>query len=140
MRSTSVPVSQFITTDPVIGREDMDMDELKTVLRKHDIRHLPIVRGDEVVGVVSERDVRLVSGLSPDEQKQIRASDLMTTEPYMVEASAQLEDVARIMASQRIGSVIVNDEDGLLLGIFTATDALRALVEMIHKAPRSLLD
>src|SRR5690606_78958 len=106
--------SQFITTDPVIGREDMDMDELKTVLRKHDIRHLPIVRGDEVVGVVSERDVRLVSGLSPDEQKQIRASDLMTTEPYMVEASAQLEDVARIMASQRIGSVIVNDEDGLL--------------------------
>lgn len=139
MLSTSVPVEQFITTDPVIGREDMGIDELQALMLKHDIRHLPIVRSDEVVGIVSERDIRLVTGLSSTEKQQIEARDLMATHPVMVAADTQLEDVARLMAEQRIGSVIVNDEDGLLLGIFTATDALHALVQMIHKAPRSLL-
>lgn len=138
MLSSTVPVEQFITTDPVIGREDMGIDELRALMEKHDIRHLPIVRGDAVVGVVSERDVRLVAGLTATEKTQIQASDLMATHPRMVSADTQLEDVARLMAEQRIGSVIVNDDEGLLLGIFTATDALRALIEMIHKAPRSL--
>lgn len=138
MLSTSVPVEQFITTDPVIGYEDMGIDELQTLMQKHDIRHVPIVRGDKVVGIVSERDIRLVNGLSTTEKQQIQASDLMAPQPHMVAANTQLEDVARLMAERRIGSVIVNDEDDLLLGIFTATDALRALIEMIHKAPRSL--
>lgn len=130
MRATQVPVEEFTTPDPITAREEMDMDELRQLMSRHGIRHLPVMRGDTVVGIVSERDVRVVSGLTAAEKLQVRAGDIMATEPMTVQASTPLEDVAYQMASQKIGSVIVNEEDGKLLGIFTAIDALNALVEI----------
>lgn len=130
MLPMNVPVDEFTTPDPVTAHEDMTMDELSELMERHDIRHLPVLRGDDVVGLISERDVRLVSGLTAAEKLQVRASDIMATEPLMVDAATPLEDVAKQMSSQRTGSAIVTDEDGRLVGIFTATDALNALVEI----------
>ena len=93
---------------------------------------MSVVRDDAVVGLISDRDVRLVAGLSLAEKLQVRAGDIMVTEPLTVAASAPLQEVALKMASLKVGSAIVNDEDGRLLGIFTATDALNALVEVIR--------
>jgi len=97
-----------------------------------------VVREHKVVGIITDRDVRLVSGLSAAEKYQVQARDLMALDPLMFSVGTPLEDVAQAMAERKIGSVIVNDPDGALLGIFTATDALKALIEMIHKAPRTL--
>lgn len=130
MRATQVPVEEFTTPDPITAREEMGMDELQQLMERHGIRHLPVVRGDAVVGIVSDRDVRLVAGLTAAEKLQVRAGDIMATEPMTVQATTPLEDVAYQMASQKIGSVIVNEDDGKLLGIFTAIDALNALVEI----------
>ena len=68
-----------------------------------------------------------MSGLSLAEKLQVRAGDIMITEPLTVAASAPLQEVALKMASLKVGSAIVNDEDGRLLGIFTAVDALRCV-------------
>lgn len=132
MQAKSLPVSEFTSCNPVTAREDMTTDELRELMARHDIRHLPVVRGDAVVGIVSERDVRLVSGLTQAEKLQVRASDIMATEPLVVEGTAPLEEVADKMSEQKIGSVIVNDEGGRFVGIFTATDALSALVELVR--------
>lgn len=138
MLSTSVPIEQFTTPDPVTAREDMSVDELRDLMEEHHIRHLPVVRGSKVVGIISDRDVRLVSGLSIAEKFQVQASDLMSTDPLIVRASTPLDEVARLMAEKKIGSAIVEDRDSGLLGIFTATDALTALIELVRKLPRSL--
>ncbi|HNQ03720.1 MAG TPA: CBS domain-containing protein [Thiobacillaceae bacterium] len=132
MLPTRVAVDEYTTPDPVTANEDMSIDELRRLMETHGIRHLPIVRGRTVVGVISNRDIRLVSGLTSAERMQIRAADIMAATPMTVSASTPLDEVAFAMSERKVGSVIVNDEDGEFLGIFTATDALNALIEIIR--------
>lgn len=137
MLSITVPVEEFTTPDPITANEDMTIDDLRRLMETHGIRHLPVVRGDTVVGVISDRDVRLVLGLSAAEKFQVRAADIMATDPLVVSASTPLDEVAYLMSEKKVGSVLVNDEDGRLLGIFTATDALNALIEIVRKGDTS---
>lgn len=129
----NVPVDEFTTPDPITATEDMGIDELRALMEQHGIRHLPIVRDDSVVGVVSERDVRLVSGLTAAEKLQVRAADLMAPDPVSVSASMALDEVAYTMSERKVGSVLVHDEDGRFVGIFTVTDALNALIEIVRE-------
>lgn len=138
MPAANLSVARFASFYPVTASEDMTIDELRDLMARHAIRHLPVVDGRKVVGIISERDVRLVSGLTVAEKLQVRAGDLMSREPVIVDARTSLEDVAQVMIEKKIGSVIVEDKEDGLLGIFTATDALNALIELIGKLPRSL--
>ena len=132
MLRTDVTVDEFTTPEPVTATEEMTIDELRLLMEEHGIRHLPVVRGDRVVGVISERDVRLVAGLTSDEKRLVRASDIMAPEPLIVSATTRLDAVAYAMSERKVGSAIVTEADGKLLGIFTATDALNALIEIVR--------
>lgn len=135
----SVPVDEFTTPDPITANEDMSFEDLRQLMSEHDIRHLPVVRGDAVVGVISDRDVRVVAGLTLAEKGQVRAADIMAADPVTVSATTPLDDVVYTMSAQKIGSVIVTDEEGGFMGIFTVTDALNALIEIVRQgaAPAS---
>ena len=132
MPSIRVPVDEFTTPDPITVNEDTTIDDLRHLMEQHGIRHLPVVRGDTVVGVISDRDVRLVLGLTGAEKLQVRAADIMAADPLVVSSSAPLDEVAYAMSEKKVGSVIVNDEGGQFLGIFTVTDALNALIEIVR--------
>ena len=133
MLPISMPVEEFTTPDPVTADENMMVDDLRLLMEKHGIRHLPIVRDNRVVGVISDRDLRLFAGLSAAEKFQVRAADIMAEHPLTVTADLPLDEVAYAMSERRVGSAIVNDENGELLGIFTATDALNALIEIVRE-------
>lgn len=137
MLPSRMRVEEFTTPDPVTVVEATPIGELRELMDQHGVRHLPVRRDGEVVGVISERDVRLVQGLSLDEQLQIRAQDLMADDLFVVHASTLLDEVAMEMVSRRVGSAIVRDEDGDFLGIFTLTDALNALVEVVRNESRN---
>lgn len=132
MLPTSVPVEEFTTPDPITANEEMTIDELRHLMDRHAIRHLPVLRGDTVVGVISDRDLRLVAGLTVAEKHQVRAADIMAADPLTVSAATPLDEVAYAMSASKVGSVIVNDRNGRFLGIFTATDALNALIEVVR--------
>ncbi len=130
MTSRKMPVEEFTTPDPVTASEAMTVDELRALMDRHGIRHLPVLRGGTAVGVVSDRDVRVVLGLDVAAKHQVCASDIMAVDPLTVAASTPLDRVAYAMSDQKVGSVIVTDDDGQFYGIFTASDALNALVEI----------
>lgn len=132
MAPLDVTVEEFTTPEPVTATEDMTIDDLRRLMDEHGIRHLPVVREESVVGVISDRDVRLVSGLTSAEKFQVRAADIMASEPLIVSATARLDEVAYAMSEKKVGSAIVTEPDGKLLGIFTATDALNALIEIVR--------
>ncbi|OJZ21675.1 MAG: histidine kinase [Thiobacillus sp. 65-29] len=132
MLPARVPVDEFTTPDPITTNEDTSIDDLRRLMEEHGIRHLPVVRGDTVVGVISDRDVRVVSGLTVTEKLQVRAADIMAPDPLTVSATMPLDDVAYAMSEQKVGSVIVNDDNGRFIGIFTASDALNALIEIVR--------
>lgn len=137
MLKTNLPVEKYTTRNPITAAVDTEIDNLRLLMKDHNIRHLPIVRGTSVVGVVSDRDLRVVAGLTMAEKLQLRADDIMTTDPVTVTADTPLDEVAGVMSERKVGSVIVNDEAGALIGIFTVTDALDALIEIVHRSGAS---
>jgi|SRR5690554_4389055 len=128
-----VPVEEFTTPDPIIAETGTSIDEVWRLMDRHGVRHLPVVRDDEVVGVVSDRDVRVVLGLSAAEKLQVQAADVMSTDLVTVTNDTPLDEVAYLMSNKKVGSVLVKDQAGDLVGIFTITDALNALIEIVRK-------
>lgn len=129
MEKLSLPVEEFTTPDPQTADENASVDELKKMMTELGIRHVPITKNGRVVGVVSDRDLKVVAGLDRVEKSLVRAGDIMAADPVTVSASATLDEVAFEMSRLKIGSVIVNEGDKFL-GIFTVTDALNALIEI----------
>lgn len=136
MLPANMPVEEFTTPDPITATEDIALDDLNTMMCELGIRHLPVLRDGVVVGVISDRDVRLFTGFPVAEKRHICAADIMSREPMTVSSKMPLDEVAFIMSENKIGSVIVL-EDGEFLGVFTATDALNALIEIVRSMPRA---
>ena len=97
------------------------------------VRHLPVVRRGELVGVVSQRDLLHASlsnvmGLSSDDQnlflQGVTIAQVMSAPPVSIGLTASVQNAACIMAERKIGCLPVV-EDGKLLGIVTETDLLR---------------
>lgn len=130
MNQSTLAVEEFTTPSPVTATEDESIEQLDDLMQLFEIRHIPIVRDGRVVGIVSDRDLKVASGLSSREKIEIQASDIMVSNPVTVSAGAPLEEVAFEMSQKKIGCVIVNDENDNFFGIFTVVDALNALVEI----------
>lgn len=90
-------------------------------------RHLPVLDDGHLVGVISERDLRLVRS---QDQADVKVDELMSDEVYAVEANRKLAEVAKYMAHHRLGSAVVTAEDRVI-GILTSTDVSRALADVL---------
>jgi acetoin utilization protein AcuB len=133
----NVPVEEFTTPDPVTVPETASIDEMLELMEKNGVRHLPVVRDGGVVGVVSDRDLRVALGLSAERRNQVMAGDIMAADPVSVLADTPLDEVAFNMSERKIGSVLVYAESGEYLGIFTVTDALNALIETMRASEKA---
>jgi acetoin utilization protein AcuB len=125
-------VIAFMTPFPHSIDVDAPLEDAHKLMREHRFRHVPVMSGGEIVGVLTDRDIKLVLGPdfgSPDE-RELRVRDAYVERPCVVPASTPVAKVARVMAQNRIGSAIVT-KHGKLVGIFTVTDACRAVAEII---------
>lgn len=127
-----LPIQEFTTPYPVTVREDSSIEELQELIKNLKVRHIPVVSDGKAVGIISDRDLRIVSALSAREKFLVKASDLMTSDPVTFQGNASIEDVILQMSEEKIGSVLVNDAQGNLQGIFTVTDALGILIEILR--------
>ena len=98
------------------------------VMQEHHLRHLPVLEDGKVVGEVSDRDLR-VWGLRQQLGKSTMIRHIMIEDPYVISPAQPLKEVASEMAERRIGCAIVV-QAGRLVGMFTVTDALRALARL----------
>ena len=126
-------LARYMTPNPQTIARGATMAEAHRVMRAHQIRHLPVMDGTRVVGIVSVHDLHLLEtlpGVSPDE---VDVEDAMSTDVYVASERDELPDVVERMADAKIGSAVVLDADGGLLGIFTTVDALRALADILRR-------
>ncbi|MGD8858448.1 MAG: CBS domain-containing protein [Myxococcales bacterium] len=120
------PAPHTISMDRTLESAAHRMDELG-------VRHLPVVDGDRLVGVISERDIALVDAVDRTELKDLTVEQAMTGVPYCVSLDTPIADVARHMASRKLGSAVVV-EGSRILGVFTTTNALEALSRALDTA------
>ncbi|HVN45120.1 MAG TPA: CBS domain-containing protein [Steroidobacteraceae bacterium] len=129
-------VVAFMTPFPYSVDVDAPLAQAHELMRKHHFRHLPVTSGQAIVGILTDRDIKLVLGPdfgSPPEG-ELRVRDAYLERPCVVSAATPVAAVARTMAEHRIGSAIVTKNDKLV-GIFTVTDACRALAEVLGDHP-----
>jgi len=112
-----------------IGQEQT-LETAHAMMRKWKIRHLPVLNAGRIVGLLSLRDLHLVETLKDVDPSKVSVEDAMSPEPYMIDANADLRAVAIEMAMRKLGSALVV-RSGKVVGIFTTTDALRALFELL---------
>jgi acetoin utilization protein AcuB len=121
-------IADYMTTSPHSVGYDQPLKHAHDVMREHHIRHLPVLNGGRLVGLLSDRDLAFVENLRDVDAAKVRVDDAMTPTPYSVKKTAMLGQVAREMAEHRYGSAVVMENDHVI-GVFTTTDALRALAD-----------
>lgn len=124
--TTNFVVRQFMTTHPHSIGVDQTLATAHEIMRKHDIRHLPVLSGGKIVGIVSLRDLHLIETLSDVNPAEVTVEEAMTPDPYTVPADKPLMELAREMAEHKYGAAVVVDRNKII-GLFTTIDALRAL-------------
>jgi acetoin utilization protein AcuB len=128
------PVSRFMTVAPCSVAPTETVPNATRLMREQAIRHLPVLDGAHLVGVVSDRDLQLLEMLAAEARagSPLTVADAMTTRVLTVAEDARLDDVVDAMMRQKAGSAVVMGH-GQIAGIFTTTDALAALRDMLDR-------
>lgn len=125
-------VASHMTRSPhSIGRKQT-LTRAHELMREHRIRHLPVLDGGKLVGLVSQRDLHLIEALSDVKPDDVPVEEAMSQSPFTVPPDALLEDVVREMAEKKYGSAVVM-EKGEAVGVFTTVDALRVLANLLDE-------
>jgi acetoin utilization protein AcuB len=133
MAKPQAPIQEYMTRSPHSIGEEQSLARAKTVMQEHDIRHLPVLHGGQLVGMVTDRDVQLVETLDDIDPKLVTVSDAMSQSVYAIPPDTPLEQVAAEMAARKYGSaVVMRGRD--VVGIFTTVDACRALASLLREA------
>jgi len=130
-----------IMTKDVFTLDESDMLTLaEDIMALGHIRHLPVVRGDRLVGIVTQRDI-LRASLStlirhkPEDKtafsRGVVVSEIMTRDVITISPNATVNEAAEAMADRKIGCLPVVEEGDKLVGLVTETDILN------HVARRS---
>jgi acetoin utilization protein AcuB len=125
-------MKRYMTREPYSVASRDNLARAKQLMTKHQIRHLPVVDGDRLVGIISERDVAVVEAIPGMDLAFVEVGRVME-HPLSVWAEEPLDEVSALMAEHRRDCVVVKSGHGIA-GIFTATDALRALSDVIRRA------
>jgi acetoin utilization protein AcuB len=125
-------IRRFMTPSPHTISTRQTLAEAHQAMRERGVRHLPVVVDGKLVGVVSQRDLYLLETLRGVDVGRELVEEAMSDEPFVVAPDSSLEEVAEAMAQNKLGSALVV-ESATLVGIFTSTDALRALVTLLRR-------
>lgn len=134
------PVSTIMTkTIHAVQVKDNITNALE-IVRKHGVRHVPVLKGKQLVGIISKTDINRLSfsGMFEGEEDADEAvfdmltiAQVMTAKPRVVKASDTIYDTAKILSQEEFHALpVVDDNDNSkLVGIVTTTDVIRYMLE-----------
>ncbi len=127
-------IRRIMTPFPHAIAADAPVSEAREFLNHHRLHHLPVMDGERLVGIISDRDLKLLLGLDPDygRRTDLRVRDAMATDVYVVDLNTPLDQVLDALVARQIGSALVTRK-GRLAGVFTVTDACRELARLLRE-------
>jgi acetoin utilization protein AcuB len=118
-----------MSRNPVAISPEASIQEAIELMKKHSIRHLPVVEGEvRLVGWITDTDLRGVLIASMIEE--LTVGDVMIADPVTVSSSDVLEKAALLISEHKIGGMPVL-EGGKLVGVITVVDILKAFIDIM---------
>ena len=127
------PVDRYMTRQPFTIRKATKVAAAQKFMKEQRVRHLPILEDGKLVGIISERDLKLIGRLLGDDPSEINVEEIMQTDVYGTTTDTSLDQVLDYMAEHKIGSCVVMDQRGRVQGIFTTVDALQCFAELLRR-------
>lgn len=136
-------VGELMTRSSLVTiTETQNLAMAEELLRLHRIRHLPVVRGGKLVGLVTHRDLLKAAakcgGVDPAKQP-LWASDVMVRDVRTVSADTSTREAVKLMLDNKFGCLPVVGADGTLVGILTEADMVRYAQHLIEDMDRRSL-
>ncbi|SHL68728.1 CBS domain-containing protein [Flavobacterium chilense] len=131
------PISHIMTKSVITANENDDLRKVVEMLKKNTIRHIPITKGKEVIGIISRSDInRLTFGALFEGQEgadeaildMLTIPQVMTSKPKTVSSDTIVRDLAEIFVAEEFHALPVVD-NGELKGIVTTTDVVKYFLE-----------
>jgi acetoin utilization protein AcuB len=130
-RSHQYPnVRAYMTPTPHTLGKEQSLAMAARLMREHGVRHLPVLDGGQLVGLLSERDVYLVESLPGSKPTEVRAEEAMVSDVLTTAPDAPLAEVVEEMVERKAGSAVVM-EGPLVIGVLTTIDAMKALLDRL---------
>jgi acetoin utilization protein AcuB len=133
-------VVDIMTRDPLTVTPTETIGQADELMNTNKIRQLPVVQGKDLVGIVTDRDIRsFLSGSlleNPEEREKAlnsKISDIMTTEPITLSPEDDLEETVELLIEEKIGGIPVVEESEGLVGIVTYVDVLRCFLNRLQE-------
>ena len=131
-----MPVSKIMSTDILSVNITQSLKEVDAIISDQHIRHVPVVSGDKIIGMLSKTDLQKISfvntidgdGLTTAMYDNLSIEQVMTKDITTVEKDDTILDVATILSKNEFHALPVTEE-GKLVGIVTTTDLVKFLID-----------
>jgi predicted transcriptional regulator len=133
----SVPVSSIMTKNVVKLNLSDDLTKAEILFKKHHIRHIPVVNGNVIIGILSYTDLLRISfadAMEDEDDVDTTVYNMFTVEQVMakklvsISPETTIKEAAQILASKEFHALPVCEGD-LLVGIITTTDLIKYLID-----------
>lgn len=133
-------VVDIMTRDPLSVGPAETVGQADELMAENKIRQLPVVNGRELVGIITDRDIRSFLSASllytPEAREKALmtpVADVMTTEPLTLSPDDDLSEAVELLIDEKIGGIPVVDETEGLIGIVTYVDVLRCFLNRLQE-------
>lgn len=122
-------IREIMTPNPVTISPDESIDDAFQTLLKKRFRQAPVVENGKLVGIVTDRDLRMAIFQSYV-GSSLNVRDVMRFDPITISADAEVEKAARIICEKKFNALPVVSGIGNLVGIVTTTDILKGILNL----------
>jgi len=136
----NTPVSTIMTKDVLTVQLDDALADVHELVRKHHIRHVPVLHGKQLVGIISRTDLNrltfssLFAGEGDTDEavfEMLNISQVMSHKPRVVKETDSIKQVAEILSKEEFHAlpVVAKNDESKLVGIVTTTDVIKYMLE-----------
>jgi acetoin utilization protein AcuB len=133
-------VVNVMTTRPISVSPEDSIQQVREIMDEENIRQLPVINKRELIGIITDRDIRSFLGgrsLSYLEEQEVametKVATVMTDKPITLSPDDDLREAVELLLEEKMGGIPVVDRDVGLMGIITYVDVLRCFLVQLEE-------
>ena len=121
-------VKEYMTSNPIVLTPSEDVTKAFNLLLENRVRQAPVVEGGELVGIVSDRDLRMAM-VQNLKMKNLTVGFIMTKDPVTIMEDCTMRDAGKILGIGKFNAIPVIEDTGKLKGIISTTDIINCFLD-----------